>query len=381
MKNLFTLILSILFVNNLFAQPRTSVANGNWTLPTTWDCNCVPLPGNDVIINHTVTLTLDWGYSSGSITINPSGTLTEDSSPRAFGLNGGSFINSGNVHISKMAFFSGNISNSGTLNSYDSLYLTIDLNNTGTITSSNFYTSASFTNNGTISGNNLYNNGNLLNNNNISYLNHYNNAYSTNNSQMNFNDYTNAGIFYNISSGYLVISNDCTNGDSLNHDAHWFNNGITTISNNFLNTDTLDAISTPNKFCVYNNSSNIGAVLGVLDFCDQNSGTFDYNAGTISNGVTICGGSISCFSNINKNNNDYEISVYPNPAHDKIAINFSSIKINNVQIVDILGNIIYSKNINNNSELIIDKNNIVHGIYFLKLNSDDKTIVKKIIFE
>lgn len=379
MKKLFTFSIAILMSSSLFSQTRTSIANGNWTMPTTWDCMCVPLPGSDVIINNTVTLTMNWGYSSGSITINASGSLIQDSSPRALGQNGGSFSNAGNVNLSKMAFFSGALSNSGTLHSVDSLYLAINLNNTGNVTSNNLYNSASLTNNNTINGVNFFNDGVLQNNNQIQFTNHYNDSISYNDYQMYFTDYTNAGVFYNNVNGYLDITNDCTNGDTISHDAHWYNNGRTDVTNNFTNIDTLDGSST-GTFCVGSNSANLGVVLGNFDFCSRYSGTFDINSGTISNGITYCIQGEICWESVNENKTIQNIIIFPNPVKESLTINLNNSKIETVEIIDILGKVVYSQNVNSN-EINISRYNIPSGLYFLKVNSKENSYTAKVVFE
>jgi len=378
MKKLFTFSIAVFIVSSIAAQTATSVANGNWFSPTTWG-GTVPTPGYNVIINHQVTLTSNYGYSSGSITINSSGSLIQDSSPRALAQNGGSFSNAGTVTLSKMAFFSGTISNSSTLNSVDSLYLAINLNNTGIITSNNLYNSASLTNNNTINGVNFFNDGNLQNNFDIGFTNHFNNAISYNDHNLSFNDYTNAGIFYNNINGFLSISNDCTNGDTINHDAHWYNNGHTDIWNNFTNIDTLDG-NTGGTFCVGNLSTNVGVVLGNFDFCSRFSGTFDINSGTISNGITFCAAGEICWGNVNENKTISSINIFPNPVKESLTINLSNFKIKTVEIINILGKTIYLQNVNSN-EINISRNNVPSGIYFVKVNSKEKTFTAKVVFE
>jgi len=320
------------------------------------------------------------GYTSGSITINASGSLIQDSSPRTLGQSGGSFSNAGTVNLSKMAFFSGTISNSGTLNSVDSLYLTINLNNTGTVTSNNFYNSGSLTNNNTINGVNFFNDGILQNNSDIGFTNHYNNSISYNDGNLNFNDYTNAGIFYNNANKNLTAWNDCTNSDTINHNAHWYNNGHTDIWNNFTNADTLDG-NTGGTFCVGGNSANLGVVLGNFDFCSHFSGTFDVNTGTISNGITFCTGSENCWSNVNENQNISNISIFPNPVKETLTINLSNSKIKTVEIIDVLGNVVYLQNVYSNNEIIISRNSVPSGLYLLKANTKEKSYTAKVVFE
>src|SRR5690606_29687549 len=51
-----------------------SVNGGNWGTPGTWDCNCIPLPTDNVFINHNVTFNVT-PASINNLTINIGGTL------------------------------------------------------------------------------------------------------------------------------------------------------------------------------------------------------------------------------------------------------------------------------------------------------------------
>ncbi len=381
MKQFFTLLISLLFVTYLFAQTRTTIANGNWTVPTTWDCMCVPTPGSTVVINHTVTLTSDWGQPSGSITINASGSLIQDATPRAFGQSGGSFSNAGFVRISKMAFSGGNLINSGVIESVDSLYLATSIANDGSITSNNLFNSSVLTNNNTINGINFFNNSTFQNSTSgsIQFENHFNNSITTNDGFMTFSYYTNAGKIYNNLTGSISVNNNCTNGDTINHDAHWYNNGATTIGNSFTNIDTLDALISNNKFCVYNNSANLGKVIGLVNFCDISSMTFDLNSGIISASVIFC--QSDCFVSVSENKIALNINIFPNPVKESLTINLNNNLVENIQILDILGKVVYSEKVNSNNEIIILRNNIPAGLYVLKANTADKSFTSKVLLE
>jgi len=52
----------------------TSITTGNWSSPSTWDCNCVPTAASDVIVDTTHTVTVD--TVSQAKTLNLKGTLT-----------------------------------------------------------------------------------------------------------------------------------------------------------------------------------------------------------------------------------------------------------------------------------------------------------------
>jgi hypothetical protein len=84
-KSLSILGLTFLLICNvLYAQ--TTVSDGDWTNPSTWG-GTLPMGTGTVVINHNVTLDTDYSHTSGTITINASGTLTSSSPGRGFSLN------------------------------------------------------------------------------------------------------------------------------------------------------------------------------------------------------------------------------------------------------------------------------------------------------
>jgi hypothetical protein len=86
----------------------------------------------------------------------------------------------------------------------------------------------------------------------------------------------------------------------------------------------------------------------------------------------------------NEINNDL-IKVFPNPSSgtfnvmiDKIFKNF-----NNIEVSDMLGNVIYSKEISlsDNGMILVDISDRAKGLYFLKINSDDSSVTRKILIK
>jgi PKD repeat protein len=119
------------------------------------------------------------------------------------------------------------------------------------------------------------------------------------------------------------------------------------------------------------------------------AGTYDVKL-TISNGyysqsitrknyinVTVC-------EEIGENTKEMILSVYPNPAHDKIFVRFnhSISKDINISLFDMMGRRVLRKNlsVDGSSDLmILDVSVLPEGIYFLNVLSGDVKATKKII--
>lgn len=74
------------------------------------------------------------------------------------------------------------------------------------------------------------------------------------------------------------------------------------------------------------------------------------------------------------------ISVYPNPASDKINITCGDLKMEKIKIYDLSGKTVLEKNIAGNSA-IINISALDKGVYFLEIKTGSKTAVKKLAVE
>lgn len=76
-----------------------------------------------------------------------------------------------------------------------------------------------------------------------------------------------------------------------------------------------------------------------------------------------------------------DISIYPNPADNKINIELHDEQIESAQIeiIDTTGRSIYINNTSSNNEISIDVSNLSKGIYFIKLNTEDRQYIQKFI--
>lgn len=88
-------------------------------------------------------------------------------------------------------------------------------------------------------------------------------------------------------------------------------------------------------------------------------------------------------NSIDKNVSDLDINIYPNPAHDRLFINFDkNSKINVLILNDIYGKTIYTKLLNTSENLIeINTSTYSKGLYFVVLQGSNDKIIKKVIIE
>lgn len=328
----FTVLTAILLTFNAYSTTYTSASNGNWMNFMTWSPFGVPIPGDIVIINHAVALDTSFAYTVGSITVNASGSLIQNSPVRDIMLNGvnASFTNHGTTTIRFLALSSGSfnntgmfnvksvlnniiLNNSGTLNGVDSLYNnTGTVNNGGTINIMTFYNNNIWHNFGTIQGlttvvdsmwnegtftnyngamlkaDSATNNGTFTNSGTIEYLQftNYVNGTFANHGSLSFDDMTNFGnftnngiitgsnsmwnneIFDNTSVGQITLGNSFLNADSVNLTATFNNDGDVIIGDSYYNFNSITGSNT-GGFTVQDSSYNSGTMTGSFDFCDQ----------------------------------------------------------------------------------------------------------------
>ena len=327
----FTLLTAVLLTFNAHSTTYTSAANGNWMNFMTWSPFGVPIPGDIVIINHAVAMDTSFAYSTGSITVNASGSLIQNSPVRDIWLNGinasftnngtttirfmlldaGSFTNTGMFNV-KSVFNNITMNNSGTLNGVDSLYNNNGtINNNGTVKVMTFYNNNVMNNYGTIEGlttvvdsmwnqgtflndagamlkaDSATNNGIFTNNGTIQYLQFTNYVSGTfiNNNSLSFDDMSNFGVFTNndvitgassmwnnevfdnTSTGQITLGVSFLNADSVSNTAYFTNNGAVGIGDSFYNFNTVSGTSS-GSFTVQDTSYNSGTMTGSFDFCD-----------------------------------------------------------------------------------------------------------------
>jgi hypothetical protein len=91
----------------------------------------------------------------------------------------------------------------------------------------------------------------------------------------------------------------------------------------------------------------------------------------------------TCAVGVNETGDDNnEIKLFPNPTSGKFNVQVSNLKVQNLEVYNVLGEKVYSKSLNDKQTSIeINLSDHADGIYFVKLFTDRETIVKKITKE
>jgi len=406
MKNLVFTLLIGLILTTANAQIN-STQDGNWTNPATWGGMTVPTPGTDVIINHNVILNMDYGYSSGGITISANGSLVEDATLRILAMNGGYLVNNGSMTINSIALYIGKITNNNNMQINQYFYVLDSLINTGSIVnmdstylkayasfsatssfdSDAFWTDSLLYNSGDIHSVNFLNTDYFQNNGRIYATNHASTGIEENNGEIYVYDISNAGVFgnsgqiyashsfsnfeiFNNNSGaWLEMDADFLNADSTGLNATFTNNGTVVTGNNWGNNDTI--YGTSGEFYVQNISSNVGYMDGTFDFCDATPpGTtpyIDINTGFFGGGITF-----NCIHQNVETETDAAISIYPNPANNHITISGMQAK-GEILILNIAGQILIKEEVKTSAtQQTIDIENLSSGMYIIQYKTTDK---------
>ncbi|MGZ3932482.1 MAG: hypothetical protein ACXVP0_14380, partial [Bacteroidia bacterium] len=310
MKKALPLLAVAFLFSGLSAQTASSIANGNWTNPLTWNCSCVPTTGYSVTISNSVTLNTGLVFNSGGITINSSGSLIQDASlNRDIWINGGYFNNSGKANFRYFLVSAGALTNPGSF-TVSAFTNSIAINNTGSITMDSMYIAGSFTNavNAKITGDSMTNASTLINNGRINVTWVTNKGTYKNYDYHGSYDYTNMGTFENYDS--LMLSWSVWNkslftnmaGAKFNMTKNFYNTsgvpaktavfdnrGGVKVMDSWYNVDTVKGTNT-GTFTVSDTSANSGVMKGNYQFCDltppSSSPYVDLNSGSIAGTLT-----------------------------------------------------------------------------------------------
>ena len=74
-----------------------------------------------------------------------------------------------------------------------------------------------------------------------------------------------------------------------------------------------------------------------------------------------------------------DLNFYPNPASDRIAVSYNTHNKSQIQIKNMLGQVVFDKNIDGKVNEFVDVKNLSAGNYIITLKEENKTITKKLI--
>lgn len=377
-------------------QTITSTQNGNASNPFVWNCICIPSTNDNIIINHQITIDVNWAITGGgSITVNSGGQLMQSglrsilidgagSEYLNFGnsafdamayTNGASGQNTGHFSITQGAYFGSGTtySNTGLIDGLDSLLTEGTFANNGTLFTGNFLNTGTFINTGHIGADSTGNMGMFTSTNGYMYFSAFGNTGNFTMSNAGWMDVTdnwfNAGNFSLASGLQIYAHNDFFNGDTLGGTAFLTNNGVITVSNNFYNGYSIDG---DGNFCIGNDSYNGGTVNGTLDFCDNTGIDFDLNIGTVAGTVTFC--QPGCYVGIQEHQVS-NVLLYPNPTNGVISLqsneSFSSFIVFSIDGSNVLSALLVGNE--------LDISALETGVYFIQLKGINSSTLQRIV--
>lgn len=379
----------------LSARIVTTQANGNATNPFTWDCTCIPIDGDTIIINHALTLDVDYAFTMGGVQINPGGSVTGNAANRIFGVSGGYFLNNGTMNMGYVFHNGGTFTNNttitvtlnagfdmavttinnGTFNVNDTLLINTlaTFQNNGSVNCPEILNAGTFNNGGTTIADNFWTSGTLTHNSGLIQL--AMSLYNTGNITFSAPSAITLDIWNaeNFTANYYISARSLYNGDTVFGTATFTNNAVISLSQDLLNSETLTGNG---DFCVANTTSNSGVVNGTLDICDLTGGNWDLNSGTVAGTVTYC--SSSCTIGIAENSS-HKLSLVPNPAGNYTDLVLPPNSSGTLRMIDITGRVVIEMQVVSNVR--IDVSGLAAGIYSVTLTSDNNVMTEKLIVE
>ncbi|HQL71275.1 MAG TPA: T9SS type A sorting domain-containing protein, partial [Bacteroidales bacterium] len=89
---------------------------------------------------------------------------------------------------------------------------------------------------------------------------------------------------------------------------------------------------------------------------------------------------VACLVDIEDIMVDLKVNIYPNPASDQVVIDMNELSFRHarIDILDITGKLIYTKEFDQSGSYTIPVDNFRAGLYFVQINADGKRITKKL---
>ncbi len=174
-------------------------------------------------------------------------------------------------------------------------------------------------------------------------------------------------IWDTLSNDWIDDKKEIINYDNLNNLISYYNAEY----------DTLNEIWVPNKIdsLIYSYGSSDEITERITFWYDSQNDTLMYGQKFIYYYASNL--------NVNDVNNDVNVSLYPNPAKDYLNVNFTSNSNGEIEILNNVGQIVYSEKItkSSNSNHKISTSNLESGIYFIRIKNDSTAKTLKVVIE
>lgn len=417
------------------AQTRTSVANGLFYFPTTWDCMCIPSPhtGESIVINHAVTLNNAIGVYGGSLTINSSGSLTQDATPRDMHMNNGTLVNHGSLTIDRLWAQNGSFDNQGTA-TIRTFANEDDLNNDGiTNVADSMYNDGILTNGASAvmnvstfyNNNMLTNSGQILNVDSMTNSGTFTNAIGAvievdsatntgtfdnsghfdvwaltntgtwdNFGLLDFVDMANLGVFnnhssivgtgrfgnftdfYNLAGASMVVGISFINADQYPPQpngtvAIFSNTGTVTVGDSWYNFAVIQG-DAPGSFSVQDSTVNYGTLTGSFDLCDLTPTTGTPPIIDFNFGIVDPGITYCLLVSTLEPEQDKAFTIYPNPTQGQVTVSVpSSIgQVCRILMTDAVGRSVFDRTLTWNGNTVLQLPDLASGFYTMRLETN-----------
>ncbi len=106
----------------------------------------------------------------------------------------------------------------------------------------------------------------------------------------------------------------------------------------------------------------------------------DGNSASCTPTITVTDPLVVCDLGVEENELERNLNLYPNPTTGQITlVNTSAIELRNATIIDVNGRSIQALNIDSSARTTFSIDNLAQGVYFMKIEADNATIVKRIV--
>ena len=414
MRSVGILVMLLWSMGCLAQMVVQSVADGDWNNALTWDCSSVPQDGDTVLIDHSISLSMDLTFLNGWVVVGSNGLL--HGMPDKSFTSTARFTNHGSVLIYRFTLLDAQTWTDSLVNT-GAIYATRMAVrrrgvNTGTITTidSLVFDRTSFWNEGSVSSRVTWIRDSLV----------WNDGLFTS------YDLTvdSSGLFHNAGScdvtHDLVIRNTgnytAADGSTLNRVVHdvdlrWGLNiwaAEMTIGNRLMLSDadgpiphvtffvtggsihTKDLVNQgwlagPGTVCISDSSINEGLLHPGLVICDATTSTLawpflDVDLGTVDPGVQFCPAG-SCSVGIPDGADVPRPRLYPRPFRDELSIHFPLERPVSVIIWSAQGEIVPAIAHRRGAHLVFELGALSAGLYCVEIRTDHQRFVLRAVKE